>query len=172
MPDEYGNNWSDDELGLNTDVVESLDPNLRDEIRKSRSRAREAHEWKQRAEAAERQIVVRDVGIDTGSKLGQMFMKSYEGEWTAAAIQAEAEQIPGLLTPHTPPPPDDGQRAAEEQLATQRRMAGAGTAPTAGGPDLQTQFNNDLRAAKSPEDVMALIDNADPSLGVYRKGLQ
>lgn len=172
MPDEYGN-WTDDELGLNTEVVETLDPNLRDEIRKSRSRLKDSQEWQKRAEAAERQIVVRDVGIDTTSKLGQMFMRSYEGEWTAEALKTEAEQIPGLLTP-PPTLPDEGQQYAADEaaLAAQRRMAGAGTAPISGGPDPQRQLINDLRAATTSEQVMELIDQADPLLGVYRKGLQ
>lgn len=171
MTDAFGG-YTDDELGLNTEVVDSLDPGLRDEIRKSRSRLKEANEWRARAEAAERQIAVRDVGIDTTSKLGQMFIKSYEGEWTADAIKAEAAEIPGLLTSSEPPPlaPDPG-NAVDDALAAQRRMAGAGSAPVAGGPDPQRQLINDLRAATTPERVMELIDNADPSLGVLRKGL-
>ena len=163
--------YTDEELGLETEVVESLDPNLRDEIRKSRSRLREANEWRARAEAAERQIAVREVGIDPNTPVGKMFLKGYEGDWTPEAIKTQAEQIPGLLPTEsgTGTSQDD---QAEAELAAQRRMAGAAQATGAGGPDLQSQFFADLSQAKSQDEVMALIDQADPSLGVVRRGIQ
>jgi hypothetical protein len=159
---------SDEELGLNPEVVESLDPNLREEIRKSRTRLKEANEWRARAESAERQIAVRDVGIDLSTKLGQMFLKSYEGEWTPEALKTEALQIPGLL----PAEQGHGSGPTDDELAAQRRLAGAGVTTGAGGVDLQQQLLTDLSTATTPEQVMALIDQADPSLGVMRKGMQ
>ena len=119
MPDEY----TDEELGLNTDVVDSLDPNLRDEIRKSRSRLKDAQKWEARAQAAEQQIAVRDVGIDLSTPLGKMFVKGYEGDWTPEAIRTAAAEIPGLLPQQIPSGDGDGQA----DLDAQRRMAGAGT---------------------------------------------
>jgi hypothetical protein len=167
MPDADGD-YTDEELGLNTDVVETLDPNLRDEIRKSRSRLREATKWQARAEAAERQIAVRDVGIDTTSKLGQMFIKSYEGDWTPEAIKAEATDIPGLL----PEPPGEGNQPTNDELDALRRMQNAANVTGSSGMDVHSQLQNDLRTASTSEEVMRLIESADPATGIYRKGLQ
>jgi hypothetical protein len=167
MPDADGN-YTDEELGLNTDVVEQLDPNLRDEIRKSRSRLKDSQKWQARAEQAERQIAVRDVGIDTGSKLGQMFIKSYEGDWTPEALKAEAEQIPGLLPVSKG---DEGNQQSQEELDALRRMQGAGATTGQGGQDAREKLEGDLRSATSQADVLRLLDQADPALGVYRKGL-
>lgn len=165
MPDDE---YTDEELGLNTEVVDTLDPNLRDEIRKSRSRLKDAQKWEARAQAAEQQIAVRDVGIDLSKPLGKMFVKAYEGEWTPDAIRAAAADIPGLLPPQIPSGDGDGQA----DLEAQKRMANAGTSTGSSAMATQEQFLTDLANAKSQEEVMALIDHADPSLGVVRKGVQ
>lgn len=65
----------------------------------------------------------------------------------------------------------------EEELDAQRRMAGASGADGVGGPDIRTAWTNEFKAkAADPnatmEDLMYLIDQADPSLGIVRKGVQ
>ena len=44
----------------------------------------------------QKELAMARAGIDTESKLGKMFFKTYEGELTKEAIAAEAQEI-GLL---------------------------------------------------------------------------
>jgi hypothetical protein len=159
----------DDELDLDSEESQVLDPNIRRELREGRkTRA------KLEAEAAQykREAAFSRAGVDLDSPLGKMFAKGYEGDASIEAIKSAAEDIPGLL----PVPPPDPNAMSAEELATHKQMAGASGGEGAGGPDLRTQFEADMaeiwRKGGSIDDVMQLIDQADPSLGVVRKGMQ
>lgn len=65
-------------------------------IKKLRAEAEQAKTLQKELEAKERQIAFLQAGVDTSSKLGQMLMKTYDGEMTPEAIKAEAVEI-GLV---------------------------------------------------------------------------
>ena len=65
-------------------------------IKKLRAEAEQAKVLQKELEAKERQIAFLQAGVDTSSKLGQMLMKTYDGELSAEAIKAEAIEI-GLV---------------------------------------------------------------------------
>jgi hypothetical protein len=160
---------ADDELDLDSEDAAVLDPNIRKEIREGRKeRARQAAELA----ASKREIAFVRAGVDDSTPLGKMFVKGYEGEATVESIRTAAEEIPGLIAP---PPVDPNAMSAEEREAHQR-MAGASGGDGLGGPDLRTQLAADMaevyRKGGSMEELMQVIDQADPSLGVVRKGLQ
>ncbi len=161
---------ADDELDLDSEEGQVLDPNIRRELRDGRK-----HRAQQEAElaAARRDLAFARVGVDDSTPLGKMFVRGYDGDITTEAIRAAAEEIPGLLAP---PKPDPNAMSAEE-IEAQRRMAGASGGAGVGGPDLRTAWEAEFRAkAAQPgttiDDLMALVDQADPSLGITRKGLQ
>lgn len=160
---------ADDELDLDSDEAAVLDPNIRKELRESR-KERASHEAEMAS--ARRDLAFARAGVDDSTALGRMFVRGYDGEPTVEAIKTAAEEIPGLL----PEPPPDPNAMSAEELKTQKDMAGASGADGVGGPDLQTQFTADLaeleRKGGSIDEVMALIDSADPSLGIIRKGMQ
>lgn len=64
-----------------------------DHIKKLRAEAEQAKALQKELEAKERQIAFLQAGVDTNSKLGQMLMKTYEGEMSTDAIRAEAIEI-------------------------------------------------------------------------------
>lgn len=84
-----------------------------------------------RATQAERKLAMYEAGLPgdkLGTKVGQAFLSSYEGEMTPEAIRAEAEEW-GLLG-GTPAPVDDGpELTPEEQRLDQLRGAGGTPAP-------------------------------------------
>lgn len=59
-----------------------------------------------KATKLERENAMLRAGVDLDSKAGQYFAKGYEGELTAEAIKAEAEDFAGALKNTTPPPTD------------------------------------------------------------------
>lgn len=65
-------------------------------IKKLRAEAEQAKTLQKELEAKERQIAFLQAGVDTSTKLGQMLMKTYDGEMTPEAIKAEAADI-GLV---------------------------------------------------------------------------
>lgn len=66
-------------------------------IKKLRAEAENAKALQRELEAKERQIAFLQAGVDTQSKLGQMLMKTYEGELSPEAIRAEAVEV-GLVS--------------------------------------------------------------------------
>lgn len=161
--------YTDEELELQDEQTEQLDPAIREELRKSRSRAREAAEWKQRAETAERKNVLLDLGIDQAAPLGKLFVRGYEGDWTPEAVRTAAEEIPGLLPERQS---SGANELSADEIAALQRQGQASTTTGQGGPDLRSRFEADVRAAKSAEQIMEIVDSADPTLGVIRKGFQ
>jgi hypothetical protein len=65
-------------------------------IKKLRAEAESAKVLQKELEAKERQIAFLQAGVDTNSKLGQMLMKTYDGEMSPEAIRIEAAEI-GLV---------------------------------------------------------------------------
>lgn len=163
---------ADDEFDLDSEDAQVLDPNIRRELRDGRKRA---SDLQKELDQSRREAAFARAGVDDSTPLGRMFVRGYEGDASVEAIKTAAEEIPGLLA--TPSVKD---AMSTEELEAQRRMAGASGGAGAGGPDLRARFEADaadlerrIRAGQAgPEDVMELIRNADPSLGIVQKGIQ
>lgn len=76
------------------DNEETDEPRGMREVRAAEERAsKRASEAEARAEAAERRAAFLEAGVDTTSKLGQMFANAYAGELDTEAIKAEYAEI-------------------------------------------------------------------------------
>lgn len=101
-----------------------------DNIANLRKAADEGKAARQEAEALKRELAFTRAGIDTSSKLGQMFSKSYDGELDIEAIKAEATEI-GAIKAATPPEPE---KPAVDENETKERQDLASNSGTPGSP--------------------------------------
>ena len=76
-----------------------------DNIRDLRQAADEGRKAKAEFEQAKREIAFLRAGVDTTSKLGAMFFKSYDGDLSTEAIKAEATELGMFQTPAAPEVP-------------------------------------------------------------------
>jgi len=83
------------------------------EIRILRERAKSFDRAHAALEAAQRENATLRSGLDLESPIGQLFVKSYDGEWTAEALKAEAARY-GV--PQKSAPADDLLDASERRL--------------------------------------------------------
>lgn len=137
---------------------ETLDDEQSEEgsdIRQLRSQAKEARDAKRAAQAAQeelaavkREVEFRKAGIDPDDPKAKYFAKAYDGDLTAEAIRAEAEQA-GILQAQEQQTPGDEQGAWQ-------RTANAGQGATADGPKVDVM--SELRAAKSPDEIAAIME--------------
>lgn len=132
------------------------------ELRKAADRGRAATAEN---ETLKRELAFAKAGIDTDSKAGKMLLKSYEGDLTAEAIKAEAEEI-GLFQPKVPASTETA--TAEEREQTEIR-AGLSTGSTAVGspPDedpqtagLRAGFEARKQGASHTESFIAALPEA------------
>lgn len=74
------------------------------------------------ANAAKRELAFVRAGIDTSTKLGQLFAKSFEGDLDVEAIKAEAKELGIFNAPKTeaeePDPAPDNSAQERSSLAT------------------------------------------------------
>jgi hypothetical protein len=154
---------TDEELGLDPQQMEGLDPNIRAELRKSRQLAKDLHAAEVAKGIAERDATFVRAGIPD-SPLGQMFAKGYDGDPTDVAAVKAAFDALGVAGGQTPPASEDpGQNDAgptDAELESQRRIATAGAA---GDNDGSIRYEDAIHAAKSEDDVMALLAAAPSS---------
>lgn len=109
------------------------------------------------AEAAKREIAFIKAGVDTDSKLGQLLMRTYEGDLTTDAIQAEAREIGAIKAPAAAEEPEVGE---EERAQTRARndLATGSTVDRAEEPDPRKVGMAAFEAAREngePRDVAA-----------------
>lgn len=71
-----------------------------DNLKELRHLADEGKKALSELESARREMAFMRAGVDTQSKLGQLLLKTYEGELTPEAITAEATEL-GLVRPAT-----------------------------------------------------------------------
>lgn len=89
----------------------------------------------QERDAALREIAFLRAGIDTESKVGQMFVKAYDGDLDPEKIRAEWSEVAPASGGNTPPPTEPPPPSATEQQLEEtqaRRLltsAGAGDTP-------------------------------------------
>jgi hypothetical protein len=144
---------TDEELGLDPNQMDGLDPNIRAELRRSRLMARENAQLQAEAEQAKREAAFAKAGIPD-TPLGEMFAKAYDGPTDDPSALKTAFEALGVATPlggSTPP----AQQGATD--AAQRQLAQVGAGADLGG---DIEFADALRSAKSEDDVLALIASA------------
>jgi len=101
------------------------------------------------AEAATRELAFVKAGVDPDSAAAKYFVKGYDGELTAEAIRAAAEEA-SLI-------PSQKMEVSAEQQAWNRVAQASRAGETSDTPvDYVQRFNN----AKSAEEVMALMAQA------------
>lgn len=153
---------TDEELGLDPQQMEGLDPNIRAELRKSRQLAKDLHAAEVARGVAERDATFVRAGIPD-SPLGQMFAKGYDGDPTDVAAVKAAFDALGVANAASEDLNQDQQNdtgPTDAELESQRRIATAGAA---GDNDGSVRYEDAIHAAKSEDDVMALLAAAPPS---------
>jgi hypothetical protein len=101
------------------------------------------------AEAAKRELAFVKAGVDPEAAGAKWFVKGYDGEFTAEAIRAAAEEA-NLI-------PSQKKEVAAEQQAWNRVAQASRAGETSDAPvDFVQRFNN----AKSADEVMALLAQA------------
>jgi len=101
------------------------------------------------AEAAKRELAFVKAGVDPDSAAAKWFVKGYDGEITAEAIRAAAEEA-SLI-------PSEKKEVAAEQQAW-NRVAQASRAGEAS--DVPVDYSQRINSAKSADEVMALLAQA------------
>lgn len=127
-------------------------------IRDLEKRAKQADQIKAEAESAKRELAFLKAGIDLNTPQGKLFAKAYDGEFTADAVKAAAEEY-GVLEPAKPEIP-------REELDSFDRISRAGSVPsTISGDDPLAKINQ----AESPQEIIEIlksqgivIDNEQP----------
>lgn len=84
---------------------------------------------------ARREVAFLKAGIDTSTKLGALFAKSYEGDLSdLAALKAEAVEL-GLIKGETPAPAEEPERAPDNSARERSDLATGATADDGSGID-------------------------------------
>jgi hypothetical protein len=142
MPDEL----SDAELG----IPDELDPNIRAELRKSRSLQRDLEAANAGRAAAEREAAFAKAGVPD-SPLAAALAKTYDGENDPASVKAYFEGLGVDLSGKAQNQED------EADLEAQRRLAQVGSAAEPGG---NVEFKDAINSTRNVEELMALIASA------------
>jgi hypothetical protein len=113
--DEWDPRWDDDPHAL-LDEVEAepvpevtaqVDPVVdKMDIRTLRERAKRTERAEAHLAVANRKVAILESGLDVESPIGQLFVKGYDGEFTAEALKAEAARygVPRKFAEADPPP--------------------------------------------------------------------
>lgn len=155
---------TDEELG----IPDHLDPNIRAELRKSRTFAKEAEAARAEAEAARRELEFHKAGIPEDG-IGALIRKAYDGPVDGESIRtfAAAHGLTIDGKPANAPTDEQADALIElEKLRNMQRGLGAGTAPIT--PDAVAEWNRAMADTKSEEDVWAVIERLGPTVGVRR----
>jgi hypothetical protein len=150
---------TDEELGLDSQEMEGLDPNIRAELRRSRQLTKDNEALRAEAENARREAAFAKAGIPD-SPLGQMFGKAYDGptdDPTAIKASFEALGVPTTSPPAGSATDQQSGGVSDDELAAQRQVSTLGAGGEAGGDVL---FEDALKSAGSQKDVLALIQSA------------
>ncbi len=140
---------TDEELGLDPTQMESLDPNIRAELRRSRQLSRDNATLQAEAAQAKREASFAKAGIPS-SPIGEMFAKAYDGPTDdPAAIKAAFDGL-GVTEPV---------QAEQQQadLSAQRQVAQIGSQGEPGG---DIRYEDALKSAKNSAELMELLANA------------
>ena len=83
-------------------------------IKALREKAKTADSIASEKSALERKVAILEAGVNTTTPVGQMFLKSYDGDLTAEAIKAAAAEV-GLVEGQPAPAPEPGAPGTAEQ---------------------------------------------------------
>lgn len=106
-----------------------------------------------RAVQFEREATLAKAGVPDG-KLGAMFSKGYDGEWTIEAVKAAWDEI-APTTSATTATTKTNQPTDDEALMADR-MAGASAG--AFTPDREAAYEAERLAAKNPQELKQVLD--------------
>jgi hypothetical protein len=139
---------------------EGLDPNIREQLHRSRQMAKDLDAANKRAAQAEREAAFAKAGVPD-TPLVSVLAKSYEGENDPASVKAYFDSLgvdltstsAGVSTAQTPEP--EGTSEAELQAQRQVSTLGAG-----GEPGGDVDFADVLKSGKNAKEVLDLIASA------------
>lgn len=127
--------------------------------------------------SAQRELAFVKAGIDTSSKLGSMFVRTYEGELTADAIKAEATGLPAEVFVAAPATADTVAEAAAAAAAAAAAVSTATDAEKGATTDRQTMatgaVSNDGSGVNVRSEAMdeakgvARTDSDEAAIGRY-----
>ena len=143
--------------------TQPLDPNIRKQLREAEKARKELADVRAELEAERREVQFSRAGIpETG--VGALFRKAYDGSADAEAIRKSAEEY-GILNSPTQEPV---QATSNGELEALRRAQGATIGTSGAMPDPGQEYLSALTEAKSPEEVMAIIQGqSGQSLGLW-----
>ena len=143
--------------------TQPLDPNIRKQLREAEKARKELADVRAELEAERREVQFSRAGIpETG--VGALFRKAYDGSADAEAIRKSAEEY-GILNAPTQAP---AQATSNGELEALRRAQGATIGTSGAMPDPGQEYLSALTEAKSPEEVMAIIQGqSGQSLGLW-----
>lgn len=123
---------------------------MREHITQLEQRANEAEAKAAKADQLERQMAIRDAGLELNAKQLRALEATHEGEWTPEAIKASAAEL-GIGAEVTPPPPTPA--VPPEEMAAAQRLTNAAT----GAVQTNTSPDDDFtaRSAALKADVAA-----------------
>lgn len=106
-----------------------------DHIKALREQAKSGKASEAKANELERKVAILEAGINTSTPLGQMFLKSYDGELVSDAIKEAASAV-GLIEgqPDPDPAPGDPGTAEGDYAGAKKLLDGQGAAPLAEPP--------------------------------------
>lgn len=136
-----------DEIDTDDDAQDEAPKPKRNWRRELEAEAEAGKQAKAEAAAAKRELALIRAGIDLSTPQGKLFAKAYDGEPTADAIKAAAQEY-GVLDTDTPSVPAD-------ELAAHDRVANAASgATTPNDGDIASQ---ELAKAETAEEVLAAL---------------
>ena len=153
-----------DEYEDEQEVVERqpLDPNIRKQLREAEKARKELETVRAELESQKREVQFSKAGIpDTG--VGSLFRKAYDGETSAEAIRAAAQEYGILQSEQVQEVPSN-----DSELDALRRAQGATIGNSGAMPDPQQMYLEALASASTPEEVMRIVEgDSGKKLGVY-----
>lgn len=126
--------------------------NAKRELAEAKALADSFKEQADRAAQLERETTFLKAGVP-GDKWGSMFAKAYDGDLTVEAVKAAWAELSPPQAPTTPQQPQQPNYLDEASAAD--RMSSA--APTGFDPSAEAAFEAERVAAKSPEQLIAVL---------------
>lgn len=124
---------------------------LRKQIEEQAAKAREAEA---RAAAAERELAFAKAGLDLSDPKIGYFARGYQGEISADAIRAEAENA-GFLG--APAPEVSAEELQQHQQVANLAASGTPTSTWNGPLHENPQYKQEMYAARTPDEAMAVM---------------
>jgi hypothetical protein len=134
------------------DQQQQRDP-VRSHLKKLEAENKELRQLKVEAEDAKKKLAFVEAGIDLTSPMAKYFVKAYDGDMTAEAIQAAAQEAK-----LTQPKVQQIQSATPQEQQAWNRMGNA--AQVSENAEPVVDYANRMMNAKSEKEVMELLAQA------------